>query len=137
MSMVLDASITFAAYHQDEVTPVIEAVIRDAARFGASAPPFWKIEIANILQIQVRKKRYDAQERDRILRNIANLDVGIDLDSPNYLWSTTIDLANRHKLTVYDAIYLELAIRRRLPLATLDGELRDAATREGLTLLGL
>ena len=137
MSMVLDASITFAAYHDDEVTPLIAAVVKDAARFGAWAPPFWKVEIANILQLQVRKKRYDTEERDRILLTIAKLDVSIDMDSPDFLWSATLNLAHRHTLTVYDAIYLELALRRNLPLASLDRDLRNAGTREGVRLLGL
>jgi predicted nucleic acid-binding protein len=135
--MVLDASITFAFYHQDEVTPLIEAVMRDAAIQGSWAPLFWKIEIANILQVQVRKNRYGPDERDRILRDIAKLNVVIDMESPNYLWTTTIDLAHRHRLSVYDAIYLELAIRLKLPLATLDNDLRHAAEREGVPLLGL
>ena len=137
MNMVLDASITFAAYHRDEVNPVIEAVIRGAALSGALAPPFWRVEIANILQVQVRKKRYGVDERDRILRDIANLDVSIDTASPDFLWSTTINLAHRHQLSAYDAIYLELALRRNLPLATLDGDLRAAAESKGVPLLGL
>jgi len=45
-------------------------------------------------------------------------------------------LAGRHKLTVYDAAYLELAVRRRLPLATLDEQLRAAGNSEGVPLLG-
>lgn len=54
----------------------------------------------------------------------------------DHLWTTTVALADRHRLTIYDATYLELAIRRGLPLATLDQELRVAAEREGVPLLG-
>jgi len=134
---VLDASITIARFHWDEVTPMIVAVFDGVNLHGACVPPFWKVEVANVLEMQVRRKRYGLAERDRILADIAGLKIEIDMDSPNYLWSTTLNLAHRHDLTVYDAIYLELAIRRNLPLATLDSDLRDAATREGVTLLGL
>jgi predicted nucleic acid-binding protein len=137
MIAVLDASITIARFHWDEVTPIIVSVFDDVRLSGACAPPFWKVEVANVLQTQVRKKRYGLEERDRILSDIAELNVVIDLDSPGYLWSTTIDLAHRHRLSVYDAIYLELAMRLKLPLATLDIDLRTAATHEHIPLLGL
>jgi predicted nucleic acid-binding protein len=137
MTCVLDASATIARFHWDEVTPAVVSVFDSIALNGACAPPFWKIEVANVLQMQVRRKRYDVIERDRILKDVAALNVEIDIDSPNHLWAGTLDLANNHILSVYDAIYLEMAIRRKLPLATLDKALRDAATSEGVSLLGL
>jgi predicted nucleic acid-binding protein len=50
--------------------------------------------------------------------------------------TTVVMLARRHRLTVYDASYLELALRLGLPLASLDGELRQAAIACGVALLG-
>ena len=137
MKVVLDASVTIARAHLDELTQAIFQLFEQIARDGAVAPPFWKVEVANVLQTNVRRGRYDALERKRLLDEITALEVEIDTESVAYLWTTTLDLAHRHRLTVYDAIYLECAMRNRLPLATLDRELREAAAREGVSTLGL
>jgi predicted nucleic acid-binding protein len=135
--IVLDASATIARYHHDEVTlPVLQAFDK-VERTGALVPPFWRIEIANVLQMKVRKGRYDATERDRILQDISDLPIVVDPSSSEHVWTGTLRLAHRYDLTVYDAIYLECAVRNRLPLVTLDEELRAAATPEGVPLLGL
>lgn len=63
--------------------------------------------------------------------------IKIDLDSEHQAWGEPVALAERHGLTVYDAAYLELALRRELPLATLDRELRAAANSEKVQLLGM
>ncbi|HZY71671.1 MAG TPA: type II toxin-antitoxin system VapC family toxin, partial [Edaphobacter sp.] len=64
------------------------------------------------------------------------LPVNVDMETDRQAWGATLQLAARHKLTVYDAAYLELAQRRGLPLATLDGALRTAAEAEKIVLLG-
>ena len=135
--IVLDASATIARYHHDEVTLPVLQVFDRVEQVGALVPPFWKVEIANVLQKKVRLGRYDTAERDRILQDIGGLPVTIDLKAVDQLWTKTIDLAHRHDLTVYDAIYLECAVRNQLPLATLDIQLRAAADAEGVALLGL
>lgn len=58
----------------------------------------------------------------------------IDHEGATHAWATTMDLARRHRLTLYDATYLELAARRRLPLATFDAVLARAATAEGVAV---
>jgi len=135
--MVLDASATIARYHHDEVTPALFQLFDKVEVYGAFAPPFWKVEIANVLQKKVRTGKYDTAERKRLLDDISALDVTIDMQSPDFLWTTTVDLAHRHNLSVYDAIYLECALRNGLPLATLDRQLRLAAEAEGVRTLGL
>lgn len=93
--------------------------------------------MTNVLQAQVRRRMYGPTLRDNYLHVIGNLPVEIDHSATRYLWSTTLGLAHRHGLSVYDAVYLELALRRELPLATLDMKLRTAASAEGVALLGL
>ncbi len=137
MSVVLDASVTIARYHHDEVTLSVLQVFDQVDLSGAVAPPFWKIEVANVLQTKVRFGKYDAAERDRLLQDIGQLPVTIDDEAAAHLWSITVSLAHRHRLTVYDAIYLECALRNKLPLATLDRELRAAAQAEGVPTLGI
>jgi predicted nucleic acid-binding protein len=77
-----------------------------------------------------------ADFRDGALSTITMLPIKVDAEADRKAWSDTLHLAERHGLTVYDASYLEIASRRKIPLATLDRQLRAAATSEGIQLLG-
>ena len=77
------------------------------------------------------------ERRDKILVRLQLFPVAIDSETGKNAWNETLKLADRHQLTVYDATYLELALRLALPLATLDRELRKAAQAENVRLLGL
>jgi predicted nucleic acid-binding protein len=102
----------------------------------AWVPPLWRFEVANSLQMAVRAKRISAEFRDQSLADLALLNIRADPDSEALAWTTSLGLAERHRLTVYDAAYLELAQRLSLPLATLDQELRTAAAALSIPLLG-
>jgi len=104
---------------------------------GAVVPSLWRLETGNGLQIAIGCKRIDAAFKDRALLDLARLAITIDLETDAQAWTTTLQLADRFQLTLYDAAYLELAQRRALPLATLDKALRSAADALGLTLLGV
>jgi predicted nucleic acid-binding protein len=137
MSCVLDASATAAWIHLDEVTSVLDRVFADISVSSAWVPELWRLEVANLLVTNVRKGRYDAVSRDRYLSILGQLPIQIDTRTGASAWTSTLSLAEKHRLTVYDAAYLELAVRLSLPLVTLDRALRSAATREGVPLLGL
>ena len=134
MSLVLDGSATLAWCFEDEATPAIDAVMERVAHGGATAPALWRVEVANGLQMAVRRKRIDEAYRDEAFVKLGALDVRIDSKGDEHVWSATVQLAASQGLTVYDACYLELAQRRRLPLATLDAELARAARRVGITV---
>jgi predicted nucleic acid-binding protein len=85
----------------------------------------------------VRRGRVTTAFRDASLADLAELAIAVESDTATYAWTTTVRLADRFRLTIYDAAYLELANRRGLPLATLDGELRTAAAALDVPLLGL
>jgi predicted nucleic acid-binding protein len=70
------------------------------------------------------------------LSSLALLPVKVDAEADRQAWSATLNLAERYGLTVYDASYLEIAARRKIPLATLDRQLRAAAASDGVQLLG-
>jgi predicted nucleic acid-binding protein len=137
LSLVLDNSSTMAWTFPEETTSAIDLVFSRVERAGAWVPGLWQIEVANVLQMAVRSKRYTLAFRDRALAALAVLPIDIEQTRLALVWGEIVQLAQRHDLTVYDATYLELAMRRNLPLATLDGDLRAAATREGVPLLGL
>jgi predicted nucleic acid-binding protein len=137
MSLVLDSSVTLAWVHSEETTQAIQEVLGQVTAGGAWVPALWRLEVANILETGVRRGRTDAGFRDATLADLALLPIQTDVETDRQAWGDTLRLAARHRLTLYDATYLELAQRRRLPLATLDVELRKAAEAEGITLLGM
>ena len=77
-----------------------------------------------------------ADFRDATLADLAQLPIQVGGETDQQAWGATLDLATHHQLTLYDAAYLELTLRRNLPLATLDQDLRRAAVSENVRLLG-
>ncbi len=136
MSLVLDSSVALAWIYSDETTEAIRHVFDHLSEGGAWVPGLWRLEIANILEMGVRRGRHDAGFRDATLADLGLLPIRLDPETDRQAWGRTAQLASRHRLTLYDAAYLELAQRRGLPLATLDRELRTAALTEGMSLLG-
>ena len=136
MSMVLDSSATLAWVYADEITEPIRHVFNLVSENGAWVPGLWKLEVANILEMGVRRGRHDAVFRDSTLADLAILPINVDAETDRQAWGATLRLSERFCLTLYDAAYLELALRRGLPLASLDVELRGAAQAEGVVVLG-
>jgi len=137
MSVVIDASLTLTWYFDDETTPAADAVLDRVSEAGAVVPTLWRLEVANAFQSALRRKRITALYRDESLTELSAMPITVDEDTDTYAWTTTLRLAERFGLTIYDATYLELAQRRSLPLATLDKALREAAASLNVTLLGL
>ena len=136
MSLVLDASATLAWVYSDEITEPIRQVFNLVSENGAWVPGLWKLEVANILEMGVRRRRHDVAFRNSTLADLALLPISVDTETDRQAWGATLQLSERHRLTLYDAAYLELALRRGLPLASLDAELRRAAQAEGVVVLG-
>ena len=136
MSLVLDASLTLSWYFEDERKPAVDAVLDQVVADGAVVPSLWQIEVANGFQTALRRKRIDADFRDRALNHLGLLPITLDPETDTYAWTATLGLADRFGLTVYDAAYLELAQRRGLPLASLDSELSEAAQALGVLIIG-
>jgi predicted nucleic acid-binding protein len=106
------------------------------AEAGAVVPALWRLEVLNGLQVAVRRGRISIAYRDGSLTDLSSLVIAIDPGTNHQAWSATLQLCDRFGLTPYDAAYLELAQRRRLPLATLDGELVRAAQEVNVPLVG-
>jgi predicted nucleic acid-binding protein len=120
----------------DESTAATDDVLDRVSESGAMVPGLWHLEMANAFQMAVRRQRIDAVYRDASLAELALLSITTDTETNSYAWTTTLRLAERFSLTMYDAAYLELAQRRSLPLATLDKALRAAAPALNIALLG-
>ena len=133
---VLDSSVALAWVLPGEGTDATDTVLDEIAADGAAAPGLWPLEIANVLLQAEKARRITQEERRRALSMLAALPVHIDPDTAAQAWSRTLVLAEAQGLTLYDASYLELALRLALPLASLDRRLRQAAATSGVELLG-
>jgi predicted nucleic acid-binding protein len=134
--MVLDSSATLAWIYPGETTDAVRQIFNLLAENGAFVPALWRLEVANSLTVAVRRGRIGVEFRNAALADLALLDIATDPHTDAYGWTTTLNLADRFRLTLYDAAYLELAHRRSLPLASLDEELRAACRAIGVQLLG-
>ncbi|HEY6767906.1 MAG TPA: type II toxin-antitoxin system VapC family toxin [Candidatus Sulfotelmatobacter sp.] len=137
MSLVLDASVALAWIYANETTNAILRVFEELKASGAWIPALWRWEVANALQMNVRRGRHGTDFRDAALSNLAWFPIQVDAQAEPEAWLGALRIAGRCNLTVYDASFLEIAQRRKLPLATLDRELRAAAEREKVRLLGI
>ncbi len=137
MSFVLDNSVALAWCFEDEQTQAVMDLLDRLTETGASAPLLWPVEALNGLMMAERRRRLNATKRAQLTTFLRDLPVALDLDTAERIWTATAPLAERFKLSVYDAAYLELAQRRQLPLASLDRDLRNAAVATGLEVLGV
>lgn len=130
---VLDCSVTmcwcFAAEGDADTRALLEALTRHSAH----VPTFWALEVANVLAVAERRGRLRPATSARFLALLEALPVEIDPQTPLRAGGRTLDLARAHGLSAHDAAYLELALRRGLPLATRDEALAAAAEALGLT----
>jgi len=137
MSLVLDSSATLAWIYSDEITKAISQVFDIVTSSNAWVPIIWPLEVGNSLQMADRRGRIKGNFRDSTLKDLALINIKIDDETNTHAWFTTRQLAQKFKLTLYDATYLELAQRKALPLASLDKDLRAAAKAMHLTVLGI
>lgn len=137
MSVVIDASVTLAWVYSDERSAPIERIFSMVVEDVGWVPAIWHLEVANGLQQGIRRRRIDKDFRDGALTDLAALELAVDADTSAAAWHETLRLADRFRLTLYDACYLELAQRKALPLATLDRDHRKAGESLGLELLGI
>lgn len=131
---VLDCSITLAWYFADETNAYADSVAQSLADAEAFAPGLWHLELANALVTGERRKRSTSAQAAAFLSYIETLPIIIDDETNAHAWSDTMHLARTQNLSAYDAAYLELAMRRGLPLATLDEKLKMAASAVGVPL---
>jgi predicted nucleic acid-binding protein len=132
MSFVLDASITITWAMADEHRPLADLARTRLYLGDAVVPPIWWYEVSNMLVVNERRGRISIDDSNLFLQELKVLRIRIDE------WNTNLklpELARKFHLTVYDAAYLDLAIRNRLPLATLDKALRAAAEAAGVPML--
>jgi predicted nucleic acid-binding protein len=134
-AFVLDCSVTMAWLFKDEATPKTAELLNRLATEIALVPAWWFIEITNVLALSERKGRITPAQSGAFIADISKLEIESDDEAPGRAFTYLLSLCRTHRLTSYDAMYLDLAVRRHLPLATLDDDLRKAAKKLGVRLL--
>lgn len=137
--LVLDCSVLVAWVMPDESSAYAHAV-RDAMakyRIPVLAPPLFFLEAINVLAVMQRRQRISQTQAEQSLQLLTHLPITIDTESVAISVAMRVrELMHQHQLTAYDASYLELSLRRNLPLSTLDKALRRAAEAEGVFFSG-
>ena len=133
MSFVLDNSVVCGWLLDSQSTPYSEAVAQRLKTSRAVAPALLPLEYTNVLRTACKRQSLVAAQAQHMLAWLAQLPIDIDTTAPNP--AQVFDLALRHDLTSYDALYLDLALRRSLPIATQDSALANAALAAGVGLV--
>jgi predicted nucleic acid-binding protein len=133
--LVLDASVVLAVALQETNRHRAASLLGRVAEDGAVVPNIWHVEVGNALLTAERRMTISPEERDEAMQNLSRLPVTVDPETAPRAWRDTLSLAQRHRLTLYDATHLELGLRHGLPLATFDAALRRAANAANVPLL--
>lgn len=130
-AVVLNSSIALTWCFEDEASPETDALFDRVSNDGAFVPALWHLELSNVLLQAEKRGRITAADVATRLQLIADLPISVDQETAARAWREILMLARTERLTTYDATYLELAVRRGLPLLTRDHELGAAARRLG------
>ena len=135
-SFVVDASVGFAWVYPSQASDTTDKLLsRIESGDKVVVPSLWLLEVTNGLLAAQRRKLLTPSERKKALETLSGLPVTVDEESAMSAFGQTSELASKHGLSVYDATYLETALRRKLPLGSRDEALRKAAKRNGVRLL--
>ncbi|MGA3182459.1 MAG: type II toxin-antitoxin system VapC family toxin [Verrucomicrobiota bacterium] len=133
---VVDASVGFAWVYHGQATPET-AKLLDEIESGVTVlvPSFWFLEVANVLLVAQRRNKITVAERKSAAEKLGTMEFKVDDEATRNAFDQISELAEQNGLTVYDAAYLEIALRRKLSLASRDEALRNAGKRCGLQLV--
>jgi predicted nucleic acid-binding protein len=132
---VMDCSVTMTWLFQDQATEVSGYIKHLLINSVAYVPGIWPLEVANVLYLAERKKKISEADSMEFKTILNALPISIDDSTSQRALESILNLARQQQITVYDASYLEMAMRKGLPLATLDNELKQAAKKVGVKIL--
>jgi predicted nucleic acid-binding protein len=133
--VVIDSSIALSWCFEDEASPETDALFERVRDDGAVVPGLWHLELSNVLLQAEKRGRITASDVATRLELITELPISVDQETTARAWREVLMMARTEGLTTYDATYLELAVRRGLPLLTKDYELAEAAKRLDVAVL--
>lgn len=131
---VLDNSVTMSWCFPDEQDSYAQDVLKALPNTAAAVSSLWSLEVANILLVGERRGRINQADTAMFIGLLEGLPIRIDDGTSEHAMKASLNLARAQNLSVYDAAYLELALRRGLPIATLDAKLKLAASNVGIAV---
>jgi predicted nucleic acid-binding protein len=135
-SLIIDCSLAMTWCFDDEATEESSRIQDRLSLETALVPAHWFLEVTNVLAMAEKRRRITAAKSDEFVQLLRVLDIEVDGDVPARAFDYLLPLCRTYKLTSYDAAYLDLAVRRQLPLASFDDDLRAAAEKLGVDVLG-
>ena len=132
---VVDNSIVMSWCFQDETNQYSDAVLGSLSEATALVPSIWPLEVINVLLVAERRKRISEADSVRFTTLLSQLPIVVEYERPEQIMKDILALARVKKLSSYDASYLDLAMRKGLPLATLDKGLKQAAIAVDVKIL--
>lgn len=135
MTFVVDNSVTMSWCFMDEATDYTESVLARLRDSSSSVPAIWPLEVSNGLLLAEKRKRISHTRTTSFVQVLRELPISVDSEAISEALDSILQIGREYGLTSYDASYLELAMRRGLPLATLDDRLAEAARRAGVPLV--
>jgi len=135
-AFILDASVTMTWLFKEETTPQSAALLARLEVEAVLVPALWYLELANVMALAEKKRRITPADTAAFISELGQLDIQVDAESTARTFTHLLPLCRDHGLTAYDAVYLDLALLRHLPLATLDQALCKAARKLDVKLLG-
>lgn len=132
---VVDNSVVMAWCFQDETSQYADAILGSLEVFKAIVPSIWPLEVGNVLLVAERRKRLSEASSARFIALLTELPITIEQESPERMMREILALAREHQISSYDASYLDLAMRKGVPIATLDDGLIKAAERSHVPIM--
>jgi predicted nucleic acid-binding protein len=132
---VVDNSVVMAWCFEDEASPYTEGVLDQLRQTQAVVPAIWPLEVANVLLSAERRDRLNEAQTAHFAQLLRELPILVEEVDIERILGPVLSVGRAHRLSSYDAAYLELAARQGLPLATQDARLRKAAGSAGVAIL--
>ncbi len=132
---ILDCSVTMAWCFANESTRETDRILELVQQQNAWVPAIWSLEVANLLAVGERARRIGESEILYFLQQLSVLPIYVEHHTHAHCFSSILALSRSHGLSSYDAAYLDLAIRKGLPIATLDKKLQAAANQAKVKIL--
>lgn len=126
---VLDCSLTMAWLFEDEGNQATDDILHQMKNRIAVVPTIWPLEVANVLLISQKHKRISAAKAAGFIDALADLPIIVDETTSSRAMHSIYTIAETNRLAIYDAAYLELAIREKIPLLSLEQDMVKAAKK--------
>ena len=132
---VVDNSVVMSWCFKDETNKYADTVLDRLTESAAVVPSIWPLEVVNVLLVAERQKRLSESDSIRFITLLSQLPIIVEYERPEKIMRELLALARAYNLSSYDTSYLDLAMRKGFPIATLDNKLIEAARRIDVQIL--